>query len=308
MRRFILETTPFKCGFVAIIGRPNAGKSTLVNTLVAEKVSIVAPAPQTTRNRILGVVNRPGAQIALVDTPGIQKPLYRLNQQMMEVVRQTLDAREIVLLMVDASASFGGGDQYVIDMLKQYRARPLLALNKIDAIRKARLLPLMDQYAKLYDFEEIFPISARDGDGLPELTEALIRRLPESEPLFPPDYYTDQPERFLAAELIREKVILHTQQELPYVTAVLIEEFVPSERLTRIRATIVVEKDSQKPIVIGAGGAKIKQVGTESRRDLERLFPPQVFLELHVRVEPRWRDSPAVLAALDYPSGAAGAE
>ncbi|MGH9359764.1 MAG: GTPase Era [Terriglobia bacterium] len=297
------ESNPFKCGFVAIVGRPNAGKSTLVNALVAEKVSIVTPAPQTTRNRILGVFNRPGAQIVLVDTPGIQKPLHRLNQQMMEVVRQSLEARDIVLLMVDASASFGKGDQYVIEMLKQYRVRSLLALNKVDAIRKIRLLPLIDRYAKLYDFEEIFPVSALKGEGLAELTEALIQRLPESEPLFPPDYYTDQPERFLAAELIREKVILHTQQELPYVIAVLIEDFEASERLTRIRATIVVEKESQKPIVIGAEGGKIKQIGTEARRDLERLFPPQVFLELHVHVEPRWRDNPAAVAALDYRGG-----
>ncbi|HLI29998.1 MAG TPA: GTPase Era [Terriglobia bacterium] len=299
------EITPFKCGFVAIVGRPNAGKSTLVNTLVAEKVSIVTPAPQTTRNRILGVVNRPGAQIILVDTPGVQRPLYRLNQQMMEFVRQSLEARDLVVLMVDASTSFGKGDEFVVELLKQYRVRALLALNKIDIIRKARLLPLMDRYAKLYDFEEIFPISGLKGSGLEDLTEALIRRLPESEPLFPPDYYTDQPERFLAAELIREKVILHTQKELPYVTAVLIEGFEESERLTRIRASIVVEKESQKPIVIGAEGAKIKQIGIEARRDLERIFPPQVFLDLHVRVEPQWRDDPATVAALDYRMGAA---
>ncbi len=300
------EIKPFKCGFVAIVGRPNAGKSTLVNTLVAEKVSIVTPAPQTTRNRILGVVNRPGAQVILVDTPGVQRPLYRLNQQMMEFVRQSLEARDLVLLMVDASADFGKGDEFVVELLKQYRVRALLALSKIDAIRKARLLPLMDRYAKLYDFEEIFPISGLKGDGLEELTEALIRRLPESEPLFPPDYYTDQPERFLAAELIREKVILQTQQELPYVTAVLIEGFEESERLTRIRATIVVEKESQKPIVIGAEGAKIKQIGIDARRDLERIFPPQVFLELYVRVEPQWRNNPAAVAALDYRGAAAG--
>ncbi|MGH9355491.1 MAG: GTPase Era, partial [Terriglobia bacterium] len=189
--------------------------------------------------------------------------------------------------------------------LKQYRVRALLALNKIDTIRKPRLLPLIDRYAKLYDFEETFPVSALKGDGTEDLARALMQRLPESEPLFPSDYYTDQPERFLAAELIREKIILHTQQELPYATAVLIEGFEESERLTRIRAIIVVEKESQKPIVIGAEGAKIKQIGIEARVDLERLFPPQVFLELHVRVEPRWRDNRATVAALDYRDGSA---
>lgn len=294
------EQENFRCGFAAIVGRPNAGKSTLTNAWVAEKVSMVTPVPQTTRNRILGIANRPGAQVILMDTPGIHKPLSRLNRQMMSFVRDALESRDLALLVVDASSSFGRGDQFTLDLLKPYRVPTILALNKIDHVRKDRLLPLIGRYSQLYDFEEIFPVSALTGDGLEELLAAVIRRLPPGPALFPQDYYTDQPERFLAAEMIREKVILHTQQELPYATAVVIDEFQESDRLTRIYATIMVERESQKPIIIGAEGARVKQIGVESRRELEKLFPPQVFLDLHVRVEPQWRDSPTLVASLDY--------
>lgn len=294
------DSKPFRCGFAAVVGRPNAGKSTLVNDWVAEKVSIVTPAPQTTRNRILGIANRPGAQVILMDTPGIHKPLSRLNRQMMTFVRDALENRDVALLVVDASAKFGHGDQFTLDLLKPYQAPLILALNKIDQIRKDRLLPLIDRYSKLHAFEEIIPISARTGDGLDDLLDAVARRLPEGPALFPPDHYTDQPERFLAGEVIREKVILQTRQELPYATAVLIEDFQESDRLTRIRAAILVEKESQKPIVIGAEGKRVKQIGVEARKDLEKLFPPQVFLELYVRVEPQWRDNRALVASLDY--------
>jgi GTP-binding protein Era len=294
------DQTPLKSGFVAVVGRPNVGKSTLVNSLVGSKVSIVTPVPQTTRNRILGIVNRPGAQIILMDTPGIHKPFSRLNEQMMTFVRQALGDRDLAMLIVDASEKFGRGDEFTVQFLKEFSPRTILALNKIDLIKKPSLLPLMDQYSKLYDFEEIFPISALHGEGLPELLEAVVRRLPEGPQYFPADVYTDQPERFLASEIIREKVICHTRQELPYVTAVLIDEFEEGEAIARIHATIVVEKESQKPIVIGAGGSMLKQVGSEARQELERLFPPKVFLELFVKVEPYWRDSRALVAALDY--------
>lgn len=292
----------FKSGFVAIVGRPNAGKSTLLNALVGSKVSIVTPVAQTTRNRIMGIVNRPGAQIVFMDTPGIHRPLSRLNEQMMAFVRQALEERDLAVLIVDAAEPFGKGDQHAIDMLKEYSPRTILALNKIDRIAKPKLLPLMERYAALHNFEEIFPISAMRGEGLEELTKSVIRLLPEGPSYFPPEIYTDQPERFLAGELVREKVIRHTRQELPYATAVLVEKFEESDTLTRIHATIVVEKDSQRPIVLGAGGEKIKLIGTEARRDLERLFPPKVFLELYVKVENRWRDDPAMVAALDYRS------
>jgi GTP-binding protein Era len=294
------EETSFKSGFVAVVGRPNAGKSTLVNFLVGSKVSIVTPVPQTTRNRILGILNRPTAQVIFMDTPGVHKPLSRLNQQMMSFVRQALADRDLAVLIVDASERFGKGDQFVIELLKQYAPRTILALNKIDRVHKPDLLPLIDRYSKLYGFEEIFPISALRGEGIEELLAAVVQRLPEGPQYFPSDEYTDQPERFLASEIIREKVIRHTKQEMPYVTAVLIEQFEEGETLTRIHATIVVERDSQKPIVIGAGGARLKEIGSEARLDLEKLFPPKVYLELYVKVEPHWRNNRAVIAELDY--------
>lgn len=289
-----------RCGFVAVVGRPNAGKSTLVNAMVGEKVSIVSPAPQTTRNRILGIVNRPLAQLILMDTPGIHRPLSRMNKQMMDFVSQALADRDLALLVVDASEGFGRGDQFTIELLKQHQPRAILALNKIDQVQKRLLLPLIDRYSKLYMFEEIFPISALKQEGVAELIDAVIKRLPESDALFPPELYTDQPERFLAAEIIREKIILHTKKELPYVTAVVIESFEEDGNLTRILATILVEKDTQRPIVIGAEGSRLKEIGTEARHELERLFPPKVFLELHVRVEHDWRNNRAMIAALDY--------
>ena len=294
------EETSFKSGFVAVVGRPNAGKSTLVNALVGSKVSIVTPVPQTTRNRILGILNRPTAQVIFMDTPGVHKPLSRLNQQMMSFVRQALADRDLAVLIVDASERFGKGDQFVIELLKQYAPRTILALNKIDRVHKPDLLPLIDRYSKLYGFEEIFPISALHGEGIEELLAAVVQRLPEGPQYFPSDEYTDQPERFLASEIIREKVIRHTKQEMPFVTAVLIEQFEEGETLTRIHATIVVERDSQKPIVIGAGGARLKEIGSEARLDLEKLFPPKVYLELYVKVQPHWRNNRAVIAELDY--------
>ena len=294
------ETTSFKSGFVAIVGRPNAGKSTLVNALVESKVSIVTPVPQTTRNRILGILHRPDAQVIFMDTPGVHKPLSRLNEQMMNYVRQALADRDLAVLIVDASEKFGRGDEFVIHLLNEYSPRAILALNKVDRVHKPDLLPLMDRYSKLYGFEEIFPISALRGEGLKELLAAIVQRLPEGPAYFPADEYTDQPERFLAGEIIREKVIRHTKHEMPYVTAVLIDGFEEGALITRLHATIVVEKDSQKPIVIGAGGARLKEIGSEARQELEKLFPPRVYLELFVKVQPHWRNDSAVIAELDY--------
>jgi len=289
-----------KSGFVAVVGRPNAGKSTLVNALVGTKVSIVTAVPQTTRNRILGIVNRPSAQIVLMDTPGIHRPHSRLNEQMMTFVRQALTERDLAVLIVDASERFGHGDEFAVGMLKEYAPRTILALNKIDRIKKPRLLPLMQRYSQLYNFEEIIPISALKGEGLTELLDAIVGLLPAGPQYFPPEMYTDQPERFLASEIVREKVILHTRQELPYATAVVIDDFEEGDSITRIHASILVERDSQKPIIIGSGGEMLKQIGSEARRELERLFPPKVFLELFVKVEPHWRDVRPMVAALDY--------
>lgn len=294
------ETAPFKSGFVAIVGRPNAGKSTLVNALVESKVSIVTPVPQTTRNRILGILHRPDAQVIFMDTPGVHKPLSRLNEQMMNYVRQALADRDLAVLIVDASEKFGKGDEFVINLLNQYSPRAILALNKVDKVHKPALLPLIERYSKLYGFEEIFPVSALKGEGLKELLAAIIKRLPEGPAYFPSDEYTDQPERFLASEIIREMVIRHTRQELPYVTAVIIDQFEEGESITRLHATIVVEKASQRPIVIGSGASRLKEIGTEARKELEKLFPPKVYLELYVKVEPEWRNNPARIAELDY--------
>jgi GTP-binding protein Era len=293
-------TEQIKSGFVAVVGRPNAGKSTLVNALVGTKVSIVTAVPQTTRNRILGIVNRPSAQIVLMDTPGIHRPHSRLNEQMMTFVRQALTERDLAVLIVDASERFGHGDEFAVGMLKEYAPRTILALNKIDRIKKPRLLPLMQRYSQLYNFEEIIPISALKGEGLTELLDAIVGLLPAGPQYFPPEMYTDQPERFLASEIVREKVILHTRQELPYATAVVIDDFEEGDSITRIHASILVERDSQKPIIIGSGGEMLKQIGSEARRELERLFPPKVFLELFVKVEPHWRDVRPMVAALDY--------
>jgi GTP-binding protein Era len=289
-----------KSGFVAVVGRPNVGKSTLVNALVGTKVSIVTAVPQTTRNRILGIVNRPSAQIVLMDTPGIHRPLSRLNEQMMTFVRQALTERDLAVMIVDASERFGHGDEFAVGLLKEYAPRTILALNKIDRIKKPQLLPLIERYSRLYNFEEIMPISALRQEGLTELLDAIVGLLPEGPQYFPPDMYTDQPERFLASEIVREKVILHTRQELPYATAVLIDHFEEGESITRIHASIVVERESQKPIIIGSGGDMLKQIGSEARRELEGLFPPKVFLELYVKVEPHWRDVRPMVASLDY--------
>jgi GTP-binding protein Era len=302
------ETPSFKSGFVAVVGRPNAGKSTLVNALVESKVSIVTPVPQTTRNRILGILHRPDAQVIFMDTPGVHKPLSRLNEQMMNYVRQALADRDLAVLIVDASEKFGRGDEFVINLLNEYSPRAILALNKVDRVHKPDLLPLMDRYSKLYGFEEIFPISALRGEGLEGLLAAIVQRLPEGPAYFPADEYTDQPERFLAGEIIREKVIRHTKHEMPYVTAVLIDGFEEGTLITRIHATIVVEKDSQKPIVIGAGGVRLKEIGTEARAELEKLFPPRVYLELYVKVQPQWRNNSAIIAELDYRGGGGSAE
>ncbi len=291
---------PFKSGFVAVVGRPNSGKSTLVNTLVGAKVAIVTAVAQTTRNRILGVVNQPEAQIVLMDTPGIHRPLHHLNQQMMRWVRESLQNRDLVLFIVDASTSFGKGDQFAVELLSEYRPRAVLLLNKIDQIRKPALLPLMDRYSKLYPFEALIPISALHAEGLDEVLSVILQMLPEGPQYFPPETTTDQSERFLAGEVIREKVIHQTREELPYVTAVAVEQFEERPALTRIHASILVEKESQKPILIGAAGHRIKQIGTEARRELEKIFPPKVFLQLLVKVEPDWRNNPAVVAGLGY--------
>ena len=293
-------TMEFRSGFAAILGRPNAGKSTLVNRLVGQKVAIVSQKPQTTRNRIQGIVNREGAQIVLIDTPGIHKPENELGRQMMEEVRQALQALDVLLLIVDAKADFGGGDRFALEMVKSARAPAILLLNKVDAIAKERLLPLIERYSKEHEFVEIIPISALTGDGLETVLDEIVKRPPENPPYFPPEQYTDQPERFLASEIVREKAIVASRQEVPYAIAVLVDSFEEGAKLIRIRATIYVERDGQKGILIGKGGAMLKKIGTEARLELEELLGTKIFLGLYVKVLEDWRDRPALVRQLDW--------
>ena len=291
----------FKSGFISLIGRPNTGKSTLLNALVGQKVAIVADKPQTTRTSIQGVVTTADAQIVFVDTPGIHKADSPLNKRLMDAVRAALEERDLLLFVVDAAAKFGEEDRRAVDMARRVSAPALLVLNKIDLVKeKARLLPLIEQYKQLHDFADYLPISAARGKGLDDLRKAIIERLPEGPAYFPEDYVTDQPERFLAAELIREKVLWATRQEVPHSVAVMVDQWEETPRLTRIFATIRVERDGQKAIIIGSKGAMLKRVGTLAREEMERIFGVKVFLDLHVRVQPNWREEPAFLNALDW--------
>ena len=291
-----------KSGLVALVGRPNAGKSTLLNRFVGQKLAIVSDKPQTTRHRILGTHNTPEGQIVFLDTPGIHKPMHRMNRRMVDAARDALRDADVVVLVVDASAPPGAGDEFVLDLLKRDGRAAILALNKIDLVRKATLLPIIDRYARAHGFRAIVPVAALAGapgdDGLAGLEREILAALPEGEPLYPEDYLTDQTQRTLAAELVREKVLHHTRDELPYSTAVVIDRFEEPEAPgapTKIYASILVDHDSQKPIVIGRGGEMIKRIGTEARRDLEEMLEGRVYLDLHVKVRQDWRDDERIL-------------
>jgi GTP-binding protein Era len=290
----------FHSGFVAIIGRPNAGKSTLVNKLVGRKVAIVSPRPQTTRNRIQGMLNRENGQVVLIDTPGIHRATTALNRQMMHEVTQAVDGVDIVSLIVDATEDFQAADRHSVEWVKRFSGPVYLLLNKVDRTRKDRLLPLIDRWRREHDFEEIFPVSALTGEGTIDLVESWITRLPEHPAYFPEDQYTDQPERFLAAEIVREKAILLTREELPHAVAVLVDDFEEGEKLLKIRATIYVEREGQKGILIGRGGSMMKEIGTAARKELEELLGMKIFLELFVKVQANWRGNRAMVKQLDW--------
>ncbi|HET7873076.1 MAG TPA: GTPase Era [Terriglobales bacterium] len=296
----------FRSGFISIIGRPNAGKSTLLNALVGEKIAIVTEKPQTTRTRIQGMVNveaqkgRPAGQLVFIDTPGVHKPDSRLNRKMMQEIHAALESRDLVLLIVDAAEKFGPGDRFVLDLVKKAGGPVFLLLNKIDKLQKEKLLPLIEHYSKLHSFQEIIPISAAKAQGLDVLLDKIIRTLPDGPRYFPQDQLTDQPERFIAAEIVREKVLLKTGKELPYATAVMIERFEEGEKLDRISAAIYCEREGQKAILIGKGGQKLKEIGTAARLELESLLGKKVFLELFVKVKPGWRESAAFVEELDW--------
>jgi len=291
---------PGRSGFVTIVGRPNSGKSTLVNSLVGEKVSIVTDKPQTTRNIIRGIVTRPEGQVVFLDTPGIHKPIHRMNDRMMQAVRNSMSEVDVLALIVDASIPFGGGDEFTLELIKPLTLPKFLLFNKIDKVNKADLLPRIDHYSRIMNFEEVIPISARTGEGVDTFLKAIFRYLPEGPQFYPEDQLSDQQERAMAAEIIREKLIVLTRDELPYSTAVVIDRFEESEKIYRIYATIFVERDSQKSIVIGKGGLLLKEVGTAARHELESFFGLKVYLELHVKVSKGWRDDESTLTNLGF--------
>jgi GTPase len=294
------ETTDFKdfkAGLVAIVGAPNAGKSTLLNQLLGQKISITSPKPQTTRNRILGVLDRPQAQLIFLDTPGVHRAGKALNVRIVDVALGALADADLVLVMMDAASSNSDAETYLIEKLKSRRTRSILALNKIDLIPKTKLLGLIERWSQVHAFEAIVPISAEKGIQLQELVDAMVKMLPPGPPLYPPGSLTDLSERFIAGEMIREKVFRLTGEEVPYAAAVTIDDYKEAKggRLVKIFATIHVERDSQKAILIGKGGAKLKEIGEASRKEIERMVGCQVFLQLFVRVQKNWsRDTKAL--------------
>ena len=319
---------PFRSGFVCILGRPNAGKSTLLNALVGEKLAIISPKPQTTRNRIQGIVHVPkgsfpglakaarpfdklrassgaphndGGQIVLIDTPGVHKPDSSLGRKMMVEVREALEGCDLVLVIMDAAHKLDPRDQFALDLVKQSGTKAFLLLNKIDLItEKARLLPLIEEYRKLYDFAEVIPISALRRNGLDLLLDLVMTALPAGPPYFPEDQVTDQPARFMAAEIVREQVLLNTKEEIPYATTVIVDSFEEGAKLTRIAATIYCEREGQKGILVGKRGQMLKKIGTAARVQIERMLQTKVFLELYVKVHPGWRDSRGFVEELDW--------
>jgi len=288
-----MSESDFRSGYVALIGRPNAGKSTLLNRLVGEKIAAVSNKPQTTRFKIQGIVTRLDGQIVFVDTPGVHKPGYLLNRRMMAAVHDAVLSVDVVVLLRDASVSTGNGDRFVLDLVKQAAKPSILVLNKIDKMRdKKLLLPLIDFYSKEYDFAEVVPVSAQKGDAVDTLLKQIVKHLPNGEPIFADDELTDQPMRAIVAELVREKILASTGEEIPYVTAVVTERWDESDpEQLRIYCAIYVERDSQKAIIIGKGGSKLKKIGTEARSDIENLLERHVYLQLFVKVVENWRNS-----------------
>jgi GTPase len=309
-RKRVRKKPGHRCGFVGIAGRPNAGKSTLLNALVGAKLAIVAPKPQTTRTAIQGVLTIPEtAQVIFVDTPGIHESSTPLNRRMMQTVRAALEGRDLILYVVDATERLSEEERNAIDAVRKAGVPTVLVLNKIDLLGdKRELLPLMQQYAEAFPFVELAPLSARRGKGVPELKEILLKRLPPGEALYPEDYLTDQPLRFMAAEFIREQLLHLTHQEVPHAVAVTVDKWDEEERRTRIHATIYVEREGQKRIVIGEKGALLKTVGTRARKEIGSWTGRPVFLELFVKVREKWRESAEFLNELDWRTVASSRE
>ena len=288
-------------GFVSILGRPNAGKSTLLNALVGMKVAIVADKPQTTRTSIQGVLTEPGFQIVFLDTPGIHKAGSSIQKRMMDAVRNALDERDVLLFLVDASVPFHDADRKAVSLLQKSDAPAIVVFNKIDLVKeKAKLLPLIEEYRKLHPFAAFVPISAHKGEGLEEFKKEVVERLPEGPRYFPEDHITDQPERFLAAELIREKALLLTREEVPHSIAVLIDRWEDTPQITRIYSTIFVERDGQKRILIGTKGSMLTRIGALAREEMEKILGRKIYLSLFIKVQPDWREKAAFLNAIDW--------
>jgi len=299
---------PLHSGFVCILGRPNAGKSTLLNALVGEKLAIISPKPQTTRNRIQGVMNIPkqkgraAAQIVLIDTPGVHKPDSSLGRKMMTEVREGLEGCDLLLMIVDVKQRPGVEDKFLVEMVKKAATPVVLLLNKVDLLgkEKDKLLPIIAQYQQLHEFREVIPISARKKDGLDRLLDVVVRMLPQGPRYFPEDQVTDQPTRFMASEIIREQVLLDTREEVPHATTVMVERFEEGKKLTRIAAVIYCERAGQKAILLGKGGQMLKKIGTAARLDIEKMTGTKVYLELFVKVKAGWRESPEFVEGLDW--------
>jgi len=301
-----------RSGFVALVGRPNAGKSTLLNHLVGQKLAIVSDKPQTTRNRIVGVKNvkaagqqasGPAGQIVFLDTPGVHKPLHRLNVRMVDTAIDTLREVDLIAVVIDASEESGGGDRYLLDLVAKAKAPRILVLNKIDLIKKDALLPRLVEFEK-EGFKDLVPVSAMTGENVDRLEQVMLSHLPEGDPIYPEDYLTDQPERFFVAELVREQVLQQTRDELPFSTAVVVDKFEEADEkgLMRFYCTILVERETQKPILVGRAGSMIKSIGTAARKELEAFFDARVYLDLHVKVRQDWREDERVLDSLGLPS------
>jgi GTPase len=289
-----------RAGFVAIIGRPNAGKSTLLNRFVGQKVAIVTSKPQTTRNRIQGIVSRPEGQIVFIDTPGLHEADSALGRHMMHEVAAALEGIDVLLLVVDASRAEPQTDALLLEKAKRFQGKTILALSKVDRLAKPKLLPMIDTLQKAFEYSAIVPISALKGTGCDDLMKEIVRHLPEGQPYFPEDQVTDQPERFLAAEIIREKAIQAMYHEVPYALAVFVDKFEETPKLLRIAATLHVERDSQKKILIGHKGEMLKKIGTQARKDLEELLGAKIFLQTYVKVVPGWREDPQKVRELDW--------
>jgi GTP-binding protein Era len=289
-----------KCGFVSFLGRPNAGKSTLLNTIVGHKLAIVSDKPQTTRTRILGVKNYDEGQVVFVDTPGVHKPTHRMNRRMVDVALDAMREVDLLALVVDVSVKPGPGDRYLLALLQDVKTPAILVLNKVDLIAKPKLLPIIDHYRHAHPFVELVPISAADGTNVNVLEKLFLQYLPDGKPLYPADYVTDQPERFFIGEIVREQVLQNTHDELPFSTAVVIDRLEPAgeDKIMKVYCTILVDRESQKPIVIGRAGAMIKKIGTAARAELQRYLESRVYLDLHVKVKSEWRDDERLLDEL----------